>query len=97
MPYPMADQCTGRHLNTASGRPDPSLVNQELEEGLRAVAAPIRDPDGRVIAAVNISAHATRTLESMRRDLLPPLLTTAARIETDLKAAHPRRPKIASI
>jgi IclR family pca regulon transcriptional regulator len=64
-----------------------ALVNQELEDGLRAVAAPVHDPAGRVVAAVNISAHATRTLESMRRDLLPPLLATTGRIEADLKAA----------
>ena len=51
-----------------------ALVNQELEEGLRAIAAPVRDPSGAVVAAVNVSAHATRTLDSMRRDLLPPLL-----------------------
>jgi IclR family pca regulon transcriptional regulator len=61
-----------------------ALVNQELEDGLRAIAAPIRDRTGRVIAAVNVSAHASRTsLEVMRRDLLPPLLKTAARIEAD--------------
>jgi IclR family pca regulon transcriptional regulator len=61
-----------------------SLVNQELEDGLRAIAAPVRDRSGRVIAAVNVSAHASRTsLEVMRRDLLPPLLKTAARIEAD--------------
>jgi IclR family pca regulon transcriptional regulator len=67
-----------------------ALVNQELEEGLRAVAAPVRDPSGRVVAAVNVSAHATRTLESMRRDLLPQLLATTAKIEADLKSAGPR-------
>ena len=68
-----------------------SLVNQELEEGLRALAAPIRDRAGRVVAAVNVSAHASRTsLEAMRRDLLPPLLTTAARIEADIPGS--RRP-----
>lgn len=62
-----------------------ALVNQELEEGLRAVAAPIRDRAGRTVAAVNVSAQASRTsLESMRRDLLPPLLKAAARIEADL-------------
>jgi IclR family transcriptional regulator, pca regulon regulatory protein len=61
-----------------------SLVNQELEDGLRAIAAPVRDRTGRVIAAVNVSAHASRSsLEVMRRDLLPPLLKTAARIEAD--------------
>jgi IclR family pca regulon transcriptional regulator len=63
-----------------------ALVNQELEEGLRALAAPIRDRAGRVVAAVNVSAHASRTsLEAIRRDLLPPLLKTAARIEADWK------------
>ena len=38
-----------------------ALVDQELEEGLRSVAAPIRDRAGTVIAAVNVSAHASRT------------------------------------
>ena len=62
-----------------------SLVDQELEEGLRAVAAPIRDRVGRVVASVNISAHASRnSLESMRRNLVPPLLAAAARISADL-------------
>jgi len=64
-----------------------ALVDQELETGLRAVAAPIRDHTGRAVAAVNVSANATQTsLESMRRDLLPPLLAAAARIEADLPA-----------
>jgi IclR family pca regulon transcriptional regulator len=69
-----------------------SLVNQELEEGLRALAAPVRDRTGKVVAAVNVSAHASRTsLEAMRRDLLPPLLKTAARIESDIPGS--RRPR----
>jgi IclR family pca regulon transcriptional regulator len=69
-----------------------ALVNQELEEGLRALAAPVRDRSGRVVAAVNVSAHASRTsLETMRRDLLPPLQKTAARIEADIPGS--RRPR----
>jgi IclR family pca regulon transcriptional regulator len=64
-----------------------AVVDQELEEGLRAVAAPIRDRAGRVIGAVNVSTHATRTsLESMRRTLVPPLLAAAARISADIPA-----------
>ena len=64
-----------------------AIVDQELEEGLRAVAAPIRDRAGRVVAAINISSHASRTsLESMRRVLVPPLLAAAARIAVDLPA-----------
>ena len=64
-----------------------ALVDQELEEGLRAVAAPIRDRAGRTVAALNVSTHASRTtLESMRRDLVPPLVAAAARISADLPA-----------
>jgi IclR family pca regulon transcriptional regulator len=65
-----------------------ALVDQELEEGLRAVAAPVRDRTGRVVAAVNLSAHASRmSNDALRRHLLPPLLETAARIEADLRVA----------
>jgi IclR family pca regulon transcriptional regulator len=61
-----------------------ALVDQELEEGLRSVAVPIRDGD-RVVAAVNVSAHASRaSKEALRKRLLPPLLRTAASIEADL-------------
>src|SRR6202167_1444245 len=66
-----------------------ALVDQELEEGLRSIAAPIRDADGQVIAAVNVSTHAgRRTLTSTVAELLQPLLATAERIELDL--ARPR-------
>jgi IclR family transcriptional regulator, pca regulon regulatory protein len=55
-----------------------AIVDQELEVGLRSAAAPIRDPDGRVVAAVNVSAHPSRTsLSVLRRELLPPLLEIA--------------------
>ena len=63
-----------------------ALVDQELEEGLRSIAAPIRDRGGRVVAAVNVSAHASRTSkEALRRSLLPPLLRTAEQIEAELR------------
>ncbi|GAA3129269.1 hypothetical protein GCM10020001_058770 [Nonomuraea salmonea] len=62
-----------------------AMVDQELEEGLRSIAAPIRDRSGRTVAAVNVSTHASRTsLQAVRRDLLPPLLATATKIESDL-------------
>jgi IclR family transcriptional regulator, pca regulon regulatory protein len=66
-----------------------ALVDQELEQGLRSVAAPIHDGGGRTIAAVNVSAHASRTtLEEVRRRLLPQLLEAAARIESDVAAGQ---------
>jgi IclR family transcriptional regulator, pca regulon regulatory protein len=68
-----------------------ALVDQELEEGLRSVAAPIRDADGQVIAAVNVSTHAgRRSLDSIITDLLQPLLVTARHIEQDLARARSR-------
>ncbi len=64
-----------------------AIVDQELEDGLRSVAVPIRDASGQVIAALNMSAHASRaTLEQLRRRILPGLLETAQRIEVDLRA-----------
>jgi IclR family transcriptional regulator, pca regulon regulatory protein len=71
-----------------------ALVDQELEEGLRSVAAPIRDRNGATIAAVNLSAHASRmTIDAARRGLIPPLLATAARIEADLRMAAKTGPR----
>jgi IclR family pca regulon transcriptional regulator len=69
-----------------------ALVDQELEEGLRSIAAPIRDASGRTIAAVNVSAHASRvTAQDIERTLLPPLLQAAQRIEADLTRAYNQR------
>ena len=69
------------------GRQGYAIVDQELEEGLRAIAAPIRGPGESVTAAINLSAHASRvSLAAMRADLLPALLDTASRIEQDLKS-----------
>ncbi len=62
-----------------------ALVDQELEAGLRSIAAPIRDPRGTVVAAVNLSAHASRTsLDALASELLPRLQDTAAAISRDL-------------
>jgi IclR family pca regulon transcriptional regulator len=63
-----------------------ALVYQELEDGLRSLAAPVRDATGAVVAAVNISAPVRRgDLEDIVRDLLPPVLAAAKAIEEDLR------------
>ncbi|WP_433528080.1 IclR family transcriptional regulator [Micromonospora sp. CA-263727] len=68
-----------------------AIVDQELEEGLRSLAAPIHGDNGTVIAAVNVSAHASRgSFDMIRKELLPPLLATAKRIEEDLGAGPGR-------
>jgi IclR family transcriptional regulator, pca regulon regulatory protein len=64
-----------------------AIVDEELEIGLRSIAVPIRDAAGVVVAAVNLSAQASRTtVPDMKRRLLPPLRETAAAIERDLGA-----------
>ncbi|MBT2322824.1 helix-turn-helix domain-containing protein [Variovorax paradoxus] len=57
------------------------LVNQELEEGLVSIAAPIVDRAGRMVAALNISGQANRTsAKVMQETMLPALLAAAAEI-----------------
>ena len=62
-----------------------ALVDQELEEGLRSVAAPLRDGEGKVVAAVNVSAPVRRgEVEEIVEHILPSLLKAATAIEADL-------------
>ncbi|GAA4618069.1 IclR family transcriptional regulator domain-containing protein [Saccharopolyspora hordei] len=63
-----------------------AISDNELEEGLRGVAAPVRDADGKVIAAVNVSLDAHQaSAEAVRREIVPLLVTTASRIEADFR------------
>ena len=64
------------------------LVNQELEEGLVSMAAPITDRMGRTIAAINISGQANRTPpRQMQETMLAPLREAAGEISRRLGGA----------
>jgi IclR family pca regulon transcriptional regulator len=64
-----------------------ALIDQELELGVRSAAAPVHDADGKVIAAINVSAHASRvTLQELRSHFLPVLLRAAEEIDRDLRS-----------
>jgi len=66
-----------------------ALVDQELEDGLRSIAVPIHSSAGAVVAAMNLSTHASRrTPAGIRRELLPRLREAAAAIEADLAAGR---------
>ena len=66
------------------------LVDQELEEGLISVAAPLKNRAGQVVAALNISGQANRTsTEMLREQLLPELLATAQTISRMLGTRRP--------
>ena len=58
-----------------------ALVDQELEIGVRSLAAPLRDAQGTAIAAMNVSTHAGRTdLDEIHETFLPRLLDAASNI-----------------
>lgn len=62
-----------------------ALVDEELEVGLRSIAAPIRGADGRTIAALNVSTAASRVShDELQGRFLPALLRTADSISTSL-------------
>ena len=68
-----------------------AVVDQELEHGLRSVAAPVRSDTGSVIAAVNVSVHASRaTIAEIESRFVAPLLEAVERIGTDFAALGAR-------
>ena len=61
-----------------------SLTDEQLAAGIRSVAAPLRDGDGQVIAALNVTVHAAETpLDILTGEYLPLLLQTAGAISAD--------------
>jgi IclR family transcriptional regulator, pca regulon regulatory protein len=57
---------------------DYSLVDQEMEMDLRALAVPVRNSSGRVIAALNVSTQASRTGKRQLLDAVLPVIRQAA-------------------
>ncbi len=63
------------------------LLNQELEEGLVSIAAPVTDRAGRTVAAINVSGQINRTgVETLQQEILPRLRATADAISRRLQA-----------
>ena len=55
-----------------------AIIDQELELGLRSMAVPVRNPAGRVVAAINVGAHGQRvSIQDMRTRFLPYLHAAA--------------------
>ena len=58
-----------------------SIVDEELERGLRSIAVAVVDQTGEARGALNLSTHTTRTTRNELRDqFLPMLKATAAQI-----------------
>ncbi|WP_343448124.1 IclR family transcriptional regulator domain-containing protein [Micromonospora oryzae] len=61
-----------------------ALADQDLAPGIRSVATGVRNGDGRIVAALNVTVHAADTsVETLVDEHLPRLLRTAADISRD--------------
>ncbi len=62
-----------------------SIVDEELEKGLRSLAVPVVTRTGVNVGAINLSAHSSRaTRNRLRDDFLPPLAAVAREISRSL-------------
>src|SRR5262245_60381906 len=66
-----------------------ALTDEQLAPGIRSVAAPLRDGEGRVIASMNVTVHAAETpVEVLTGEYLPLLLSAAEAIGADWAACQ---------
>ena len=66
-----------------------ALTDEQLAPGIRSVAVPLRDGDGKVIAALNVNSHAAETpLDVLVGQHLPLLLQAAGAISADWAACQ---------
>ncbi|WP_232492680.1 IclR family transcriptional regulator domain-containing protein [Novosphingobium kaempferiae] len=66
-----------------------SIVDQELEIGLRSIAVPVKDETGVTVAALNVGTNALeRSLDELRQDVLPPLVRAAAGLGRQVASAR---------
>jgi IclR family transcriptional regulator, pca regulon regulatory protein len=78
------DEERDQHLREVRAR-GWALADEQLAAGIRSAAAPLRDGEGRVVAALNVTVHAAETtVETLTEVHLPRLLTAAGRISHDL-------------
>jgi IclR family pca regulon transcriptional regulator len=60
-----------------------SVVDQELEIGLRSIAVPVTDPSGKVIASINVGTQSARvSVAELESKFLPALLHAARELGT---------------
>lgn len=67
-----------RRIIANVGRAGHAIVDQELEIGLRSMAVPVRNLAGQVVAALNVSTHASRLPAAELTERCLPVLLVAA-------------------
>jgi DNA-binding IclR family transcriptional regulator len=81
-------------LNEVAER-EHAIDNEESEEGLRAVAAPVRNHTGNVIAALGVAAPVQRMTKKDMQTCVPSVIATAAAVSARLGYAPSRSRAIA--
>jgi IclR family pca regulon transcriptional regulator len=62
-----------------------AIVDQEMDDGSRSIAATVRDRGGHVVAALNVSTIAGRGGGDVLREFLPGIQRAVGKIEADLE------------
>lgn len=84
-PHTVANMVALKDAVETTRRQGYTLIDQELEMGLRSIAVPVRNRRSEVIAALNVGTQAGRTsAETMKTRFLPVLLDAAERISASL-------------
>ncbi len=65
-----------------------AVDDEELEEGLRCIGAPVRDHTGRVVAAISIAGPAFRLGQDHLRALAASVMSAAERLSASLGYSH---------
>jgi IclR family transcriptional regulator, pca regulon regulatory protein len=85
-PRTVASQAALRKIIDQVRRQGYAVTDQELEQGLRSAAVPIHDASGAVVAALNVSVHASRaSMNELRARFLPPARAAAEAIDAELR------------
>jgi IclR family transcriptional regulator, pca regulon regulatory protein len=80
-PMTVTDRVQLRKIVEAARRDGWTLVDQEVEEGVRSLAVPIVAPSGKAEAAVTVCSHAYRVgVDRIREEFLPLVTRTAGQI-----------------
>lgn len=66
-----------------------AYVDEEIDTGLSAIAAPIVDRSGHVVAGIDLTTHTDgRSGQQALLDAIPDLVATSTRIGADVHASH---------
>lgn len=81
----IVDETALRKILTQVHNDDYCIIDGELEHDLRAIAVPVRNMAGNVVAAVNVSTESNRlTIRQLQTEVLPVMRQAVSRIRHSL-------------